>query len=96
MRAWMIRVLLALLTWLGYEPPQPEPALVPTPLPERAGSLDAYAVTVVKWIEAKGLPAAADQYKRALAYNRLVKAYPEARRRDVSWAIESAVRAVKP
>lgn len=94
MKAFLIRVLVMWLSRLGHAPEVPTPAPLPEPLGEPV-DLATFAEDVVRWVEAKGIPAHADQYKRALAYNRLVKAFPHVRRRDVSQALEAAVRAVK-
>jgi hypothetical protein len=83
MRAWLIRVLWALLRWLGGDLP-PVPAPPPDPL------FDAACVLV---LELQGLRHTG-HFKRCLAIKALRRQFPGTRGRDVAWAVERAVREV--
>lgn len=77
MRAWLIRLLLALLRWLA-------PELAPPP-----AQLWAEAQRVVREVRAVRHTG---HYKRVLALNAMAARYPTARRRDLALAVELAVQ----
>lgn len=86
MKARVIRWLRALLLWLD-----PPPKVVPFPAPV-LDPLDAEADRLVR--EADQMRGGPDgEYKRHVVYSRLLKLFPDRRKRDVAFAIELAIQA---
>ena len=63
-------------------------------VPESVAILLPETVALVAMIEQRADPAMSGEFKRHKVFGVLVKAYPELRQRDISLAIEFAVRAI--
>ena len=91
MRAYLLSVLRALVLWLEGPPPEPpvvvaeviEP-LPPDPVLERAREW-------VAWADGMA-PGTDGEYKRHQVYARLIKAFPQSRKRDLAFAIERVMQ----
>jgi hypothetical protein len=81
-KAWVIEVLRRLIAWLEGPPAE---------VPPSADPITVLADHLTRRADALG--ALSGEYKRHWAYARLIKAHPEARRRDLSLAIELALQA---
>jgi hypothetical protein len=77
MRAWLIRLLKAVLAWL-------EPPVDDTPLLARVKVL----VVAAEKLAASG------EYKRHAVYARLLKEFPDSRKRDLALAIERVLQGI--
>jgi len=83
-KSWVIRLLRRLLAWLD---PPPDPEIV-IPVLDPVQALASQLIT-----QANALMDTTGEYRRHWVYAKLIKAFPDRRKRDLSMAIEVAVHA---